>query len=98
MGWYRYDEAKNLVLTLYIQPGAKNTAADGLHGEALKIKLAAPPVEGKANSALIKFLAERFDVPLSHVILKQGDKSRHKVIMIQQPAYGPEMLFSEAPG
>jgi uncharacterized protein (TIGR00251 family) len=97
MGWHRYDEAKNLVLTLHIQPGAKNTAADGLHGEALKIKLAAPPVEGKANAALIKFLAERFDVPLSRVILKQGDKSRHKVIMIQQPAYGPEVLFSEAP-
>ena len=97
MGWYRYDEANNLVLTLHIQPGAKNTAAAGLHGEALKIKLTAPPVEGKANAALIKFLAERFDVPLSRVILKQGDKSRQKVIMIQQPAHGPEVLLDGAP-
>lgn len=97
MRWYRYDEADNLVLTLHIQPGAKNNAAAGLHGEALKIKLAAPPVEGKANAALIKYLAERFDVPLSRVVLKQGDKSRHKVIMIVRPAHGPEVLFDEAP-
>lgn len=96
MGWYRHDGADNLVLTLHIQPGAKNTAAAGLHGEALKIKLAAPPVDGKANTALLKFLAERFGVPLSRVILKQGDKSRHKVIVIVQSAHGPEVLFDEA--
>lgn len=96
MGWYRYDDADNLVLTLHIQPGAKNTAAAGLHGDALKIKLAAPPVEGKANTALLKFLAERFDVPLSRVILKQGDKSRHKVIVIQQSAQDPAVLFDES--
>lgn len=96
MGWYRYDDADNLVLTLHIQPGAKNTAAAGLHGDALKIKLAAPPVEGKANTALLKFLAERFDVPLSRVILKQGDKSRHKVIVIQQSAQDPAVLFDKS--
>jgi hypothetical protein len=94
MGWYRYDESNNLVLTLHIQPGAKNTGAAGLHGDALKIKLAAAPVEGKANAALIKFLARHFDVPFSQVILKQGDKSRHKVIVIQQSTHGPETLFN----
>ncbi|MBL8500781.1 MAG: DUF167 family protein [Nitrosomonas sp.] len=98
MGWYRYDDADNLVLTLHIQPGAKNTAAAGLHGDALKIKLAAPPVEGKANTALLKFLAERFDVPLSRVILKQGDKSRHKVIVIQQSAHDPAVLLDGSCG
>ena len=98
MGWYRYDDADNLVLTLHIQPGAKNTAAAGLHGDALKIKLAAPPVEGKANTALLKFLAERFDVPLSRVILKQGDKSRRKVIVIQQSAHDPAVLLDESCG
>ena len=97
MGWYRHDETNNLVLTLHIQPGAKNTVTAGFHGEALKIKLAAPPVEGKANTALIKFLAERFDVPLARVVLKQGDKSRHKVIVIVQSAHGPEALFDETP-
>lgn len=98
MGWYRYDDADNLVLTLHIQPGAKNTAAAGLHGDALKIKLAAAPVEGKANAVLLKFLAERFDVPLSRVILKQGGKSRHKVIVIQQSAYDPAVLFDGSCG
>ncbi len=95
MGWYRYDDANNLVLTLHIQAGAKNTAAAGLHGDALRIKLAAAPVEGKANAVLLKFLAKHFDVPLCQVMLKQGDKSRHKVIVIQQPGCGPDVLYNE---
>ena len=95
MSWYRYDDADNLVLTLHIQTGAKNTEAVGLHGDALRIKLAAAPVEGKANAALLKFLAKHFDVPLSQVILRQGDKSRHKVIIIHQPGCSPDVLYSE---
>lgn len=95
MAWFRYDTENNLILTLHIQPGAKNTEAVGLHGDALKIKLAAVPADGKANSALLKFLALRFDVPITRVILKHGDKSRHKVILIQQPETGPEILFQE---
>ena len=94
MSWYRYDDANNLVLTLHIQTGAKNTEAAGLHGDALRIKLAAAPIEGKANTALLKFLAKHFDVPLCQVILKQGDKSRHKVIVIQQPGCGPDVLYN----
>ena len=95
MGWYRYDDANNLVLTLHIQTGAKNTEAAGLHGDALRIKLAAAPVEGKADAALLKFLAKHFDVPLCQVMLKQGDKSRHKVIVIQQPGCSPDVLYNE---
>ena len=49
-------------LTLHIQPGAKKTEVVGLHGDALKIRLAAPPVDGKANQALIGFIAERLKV------------------------------------
>jgi len=52
-------------------------------------------VEGKANAALLKFLAKHFDVPLSQVILRQGDKSRHKVIIIQQSGCSPDVLYSE---
>lgn len=94
MSWYRSDRDNNLVLTLHIQTGAKRTEAVGLHGEALKIKLAAAPIEGKANAALLKFIAKRFDVPLSQVALKQGAKSRHKVIEIRQSACGPDVLFN----
>lgn len=96
MSWYRYDDANNLILNLHIQTGAKNTEVAGLHGNALKIKLAAAPIEGKANAILVRFLAKRFDVPTCQVILKQGDKSRHKVILIQKSGYGPDVLFNES--
>lgn len=49
-------------LTLHIQPGAKHTRIVGLYGEALKISLAAPPVDGKANQALLRFLAEELAI------------------------------------
>ena len=69
-----------ITLTLHIQPGAKKTEVAGLHGEALKIRLAAPPVDGKANEALIKFVAETLRLPKSAVSLKSGQTSRHKVL------------------
>lgn len=94
MSWYRCDDHRNLILTLYVQPGARHTEPVGMYGGALKIKLSAPPVEGKANKALLKFLAERFRVPLRQVSLKQGAQSRFKIIEINQPAVGPQVLFS----
>ncbi|MEK6708058.1 MAG: DUF167 domain-containing protein [Pseudomonadota bacterium] len=97
--WYRSDDGgQRLTLTLHIQPGAKRTEAAGLHGDALKIRLAAPPVEGKANAALLQFLAGIFNVPLRQVTLKQGIKSRRKVVEIQQSLVGPEVLFPQAAG
>ena len=55
--WHRSnDGGHRLTLTLHIQPGAKRTEAVGLHGDALKIRLAAPPVEGAANAACWNFL------------------------------------------
>lgn len=98
MSWYRSDRNNNLVLTLHIQTGAKCTEAVGLHGDALKIKLAASPIEGKANAVLLKFLAKRFNVPLCRVTLKQGAQSRHKVIEIQQSACKPDVLFKSLKG
>ena len=97
MGWYRCVGANNLVLTLHIQTGAKRTEVAGVHGNALKIKLAASPVEGKANAALLKFLAKKFDVPLRQITLKQGARSRHKVIEIGQSIHGPSILFQQLP-
>ena len=92
--WYRSDDGgQRLVLTLHIQPGARHTEAVGLHGDALKIRLAAPPVEGAANTALLKFLAMTFGVPLSQVTLKHGVKSRRKVVEIRQTVSGPDALF-----
>ncbi len=94
MSWHRSDGNHSLILTLYIQPGAKHTAVVGLHGNALKIKLSAPPIEGKANKALLKFLAERFQVPLRQVSLKQGAQSRCKIVEIHQSTVGPQVLLA----
>ena len=79
-------------LTLHVQPGAKKTEAAGEHGDCLKIRLAAPPVDGKANAALLAWLAQRFDVAKRDVQLLSGDKSRHKVVRIQREATEEEAL------
>lgn len=80
--WWRLAADGRITLTLHIQPGAKKTEVAGLHGEALKIRLAAPPVDGKANEALLKFVAESLRLPKSAVSLKSGQSSRHKVLEI----------------
>lgn len=90
--WYRRDGG-SLSLTLHVQPGAKRTEIAGLHGEALKIRLAAPPIEGRANEALLRFIADTFDVPLRQVELKQGGQSRHKVVMVTGSKVVPESVL-----
>ncbi|HTY03508.1 MAG TPA: DUF167 family protein [Rhodocyclaceae bacterium] len=70
------------VLTLHIQPGAKRTEVAGVHGEALKIRLNAPPVEGKANEALIAYLARQLDIPRARVLLEAGQTSRAKRVRL----------------
>ena len=80
--WLRVAADGRITLTLHIQPGAKTTEFAGLHGDALKIRLAAPPVDGKANEALIKFVAETLKLPKSAVTLKSGQTSRRKVLEV----------------
>ena len=72
-------------LTLHIQPGAKKTEIAGPHGDALKIRLAAPPVDGKANATLLAFVAERLGLAKSAISLKSGQTSRRKVIEVLSP-------------
>lgn len=84
--WYRIAGDGRMTLTLHIQPGAKKTECAGLHGDALKIRLAAPPVDGKANEALLRFVADRLHLPKSAVILKSGQTSRHKVVEVSGAA------------
>ncbi len=74
-----------LLLTLHIQPGAKKTEVCGLHGDALKIRLAAPTVDGKANAALLAFVADRLGLSKSAVSLKSGQTSRRKVVEVAEP-------------
>lgn len=79
-GWYRQAADGRITLTLHIQPGARKTEVAGRHGEALKIRLAAPPVDGKANEALLRFVADTLGLPKAAVSLKSGQTSRQKVV------------------
>ena len=67
-------------LTVHIQPGASQTEIVGRYGEAIKLRLAAPPVEGRANEALLRFLASRLGVPTRAVTLVRGAASRAKMV------------------
>jgi hypothetical protein len=87
--WLR-EEGASLVLTLHVQPGAKRTEVAGIHGDALKVKLAAPPVDGRANAELLRFLADTFGVPVRNVTLLRGETSRSKVVRVDAPARRPE--------
>ncbi|MGH7512150.1 MAG: DUF167 domain-containing protein [Gemmatimonadales bacterium] len=70
-------------LRLHVQPRASRTEIAGRHGDALKVRLAAPPVEGAANEALVRFLADRLGVPRSALRLESGAGRRAKVIAVE---------------
>ena len=96
MAWHRRSaDGATLTLFLHVQPGAKRTGAAGLHGEALKLRLAAPPVEGRANEALIAWLAEVLGVPARQVRLVRGGRSREKVVEVSGSFRSPEVLLGD---
>ena len=70
-------------LRFHVVPNAKSDKVVGKHGDAIKIKLRAPAVEEKANTALHCFLAKELNIPKSAIILEHGQRSRHKVIRIE---------------
>lgn len=84
--WLRLGNGR-ATLTLHVQPGAKKTGIAGIHGESLKIRLAAPPVDGKANAALLAFIAKCLGLPKSAVALKSGQTSRQKVVEVDNPPH-----------
>lgn len=79
--WLHAD-GRNVILSLHIQPGAKKTEVAGPHGDALKIRLAAPPVDGKANDALVAFIAKKVGAGRTAVELVSGQTSRAKRVRI----------------
>jgi uncharacterized protein (TIGR00251 family) len=84
--WLQVTSQGNLQLTVHVQPGAKTTSCAGIHGDALKIRLAAPPVDGKANQALIAWLAQTLACPQSHIRLIRGQTGRRKTLTIDAGA------------
>ena len=79
--WLRSD-GDGVVLDLHIQPGAKKTEVVGRHGDALKIRLAAPPVDGKANAALVAFIAAKVGAGRTAVEVVSGQTSRAKRVRV----------------
>jgi uncharacterized protein len=69
-------------IRVHVIPNAKIDRVLGEHGDVIKIKLRAPAVEGKANTALRRFLAEKLSIPQGAIVLRRGEKSRDKVIRI----------------
>lgn len=79
--WIRQFDA-GVVIVVHAVPRAAKDAVQGLHGDALKIRLHAPPVDGKANAALLEFLNSKLSIPKSNIALKSGFGQRRKVIAV----------------
>lgn len=92
-GWSRVAADGSLTLDVHAQPGAQRTEIAGIHGDALKIRLAAPAVDGKANAELSRFLAEVFGVPQRNVTLVSGEAGRRKRVRIASPATRPDRVW-----
>lgn len=84
------ESSGSFTLTLHVQPGAKRTEVAGTHGDALKIRLAAPPIDGKANEALLSYLAAQFGVSRRQVDLVSGHASRRKLVRVMGAKLRPE--------
>ena len=84
MSFCRWD-GDDLILNCHLQPNAISDEFAGLHGDRLKIRLTAPPTEGKANAHLLAFLAGTFAVSKRQVCLESGQQSRQKRVRIVNP-------------
>ncbi|MCK9467891.1 MAG: DUF167 family protein [Porticoccaceae bacterium] len=71
-----------LVLQCHIQPGASRDAIAGVHGDRLKVQVASPPVDGKANDRLVRFIAKTLGVAKSRITVVRGHSSRQKTLHI----------------
>ncbi len=76
------DVADGCTLAVRVHPGARKNGVTGVHADALKIALTAPPVDGKANEALIAFLAEALRLPRARLAIVAGIASRAKTVRI----------------
>jgi uncharacterized protein (TIGR00251 family) len=76
------EGAKGVTFAVKVHPRARKNAITGTVGDAVKLALTAPPVDGKANQAVIEFLADLFDIPRSSVTIASGETSRNKMVRI----------------
>ena len=85
-------DGRDLVLEVRVQPRASRSGFAGLHGDRVRVRLQAPPVDGRANAALVEFLAVAFDVPRARVTIEHGLSGRDKRVRIRDAgAVAPQM-------
>ncbi len=94
MSWYQIGR-DGATIHVQAQPGAKRTEVAGLYGDCIKVRLASPAVDGKANECLIAFLAWRLGVKRNQLIITRGLGSRRKTVFAQGRGLQPEMLLGK---
>jgi len=72
-----------VILTVHVQPNASRTECVGFHGDAIKVRVAARPVDGAANEELIRFIADRCSISRSHIHIQSGESARQKRLSVQ---------------
>ncbi len=92
------ESAAALVLSIHVQPKASKDEIAGPHGDRIKIRITAPPIDGRANQHLVDFLADTFDVPKRNVLLLSGETGRNKRFKIIGPSRIPEAIREAPPG
>ncbi len=91
--WYRWDRS-NLVLRVKVRPGSASDDIIDVTGDTLRVRLRAPPTNGKANQALLVMLAAAFSVPKRNVTIRHGHGSRIKTVVVAQPLTVPDALIA----
>ncbi|WNO09346.1 DUF167 family protein [Teredinibacter sp. KSP-S5-2] len=88
-------QGDSLILHCHLQPKSSHDEFCGLHGDRIKIRITAPPIDGKANSHLLKFLSKSFGVAKSRITIVSGELSRQKTVSISNPTKVPEGALVE---
>ena len=94
MSWYQTG-GDGVTIHVHAQPGAKRTEVAGLYGDCLKLRLASPPVDGKANACLIEFLAQQLGVKRSQISITRGTSSRRKTVFVAAAGCSPAALLEQ---
>lgn len=89
--WFSWKD-EDLVLHLHVQPRSSKDGFGEIHNHRLKLRLTAPPVDGKANQQLIAFLGKQFGIPKTSIQITSGENSRLKSVLLRHPARLPENL------
>lgn len=94
MSWFEINR-NGVTIRVHAQPGARRTEVVGLHGDCLKLRLASPPVDGKANACLIEFLARRLRIKRAQITITRGIGSRRKTVFVAAAGLQPAALLEQ---